>query len=158
MKILVTSDTHGSTTPLMRLITEYSERVQVVFHLGDYSKDLTNLAAGFPHLRFEAVAGVADFGEAREKIINFNGCDILLVHGHLNFVKNDINKIINYAVEKNVNACLFGHTHFQEIFEKQGILFMNPGSIVEPRGGSKAGYGLLDISEDGKISGEIIST
>ena len=46
------------------------------------------------------------------------------------------------ALEINANYVLFGHTHFQEKFEKGGITFINPGSLKDNK------YALI---EDGVI-------
>jgi len=156
MKILVTSDTHGQKQPLKQLITQYNKHVQMVIHLGDYAHDLLGMAHEYPHITAVAVAGAVDFGVDNQKILTIEGRKLLLVHGHMNGVKSGIDRLFYYAKEKQVDVCLFGHTHFQTMFEKENILFMNPGSLVEPRGGSVAGYGIIDISPEGEITSEVI--
>lgn len=156
MKILVTSDTHGKKSPLIRLVSHYKNQVQMVIHLGDTMSDSSALQDAYPTIPVERVMGNIDFIGEPEKIITVNNCKIYMTHGHLFGVKENLQNIINRAKEKQVNVCLFGHTHFQTKFEDSGILFMNPGSLVEPRGGSNAGFGLLEITPTGSVTGEII--
>ena len=37
-------------------------------------------------------------------------------------------KIFYQALEYHSNICMFGHTHKQTVFEKENILFINPGN------------------------------
>jgi len=44
------------------------------------------------------------------------------------------------------NIVLFGHTHVPYLEKVGGVWFMNPGSPTYPRGGSRPGYGLIEIN------------
>ena len=37
-------------------------------------------------------------------------------------------KLFYQALEYKANICIFGHTHKQTVFEKENILFINPGN------------------------------
>jgi predicted phosphodiesterase len=37
-----------------------------------------------------------------------------------------------------------------------GVFIMNPGSPSFPRGGSKASYGLVEISPNGELTGRLV--
>jgi putative phosphoesterase len=41
-----------------------------------------------------------------------------------------------------------GHTHVQRKFELEGILAINPGSLVTPKNGATTGYILLEIDNN----------
>ncbi|MCL2386257.1 MAG: YfcE family phosphodiesterase, partial [Defluviitaleaceae bacterium] len=80
---------------------------------------------------------------------------ILLTHGHNLGVMRDSDRLAYYAREKKVDACFYGHTHIPEMRECGGVFIMNPGSPSCPRGGSKASYGIVEISDTGEITGKL---
>jgi len=105
-----------------------------------------------------AVAGNCDFitSAPREHILTIGQKRILLMHGHSHDIKTSYNRLMYYAQEKEVDACLFGHTHIPAVFSHESVFFMNPGSTREPRGSSSPSYGLLTIDDQGNITGEVI--
>ena len=52
------------------------------------------------------------------------------------------------AMENDCKAVLFGHTHRALIDEAEGIRFINPGSLTQPRDGSDGSYAIVRTSED----------
>jgi len=157
MKILVISDTHGNTDKLKNeLLPKYAKLVQMVVRLGDYARDLLTLQPDYPCIAMVGVGGAMEYGEKTERVVVANGCKILLLHGHNIGVKTNLNRITYYAREKGVDACFFGHTHQPMIDTLDGIFFMNPGSLTEPRSAPYCSYSLATISPDGKITGEVI--
>ncbi|MCL2373518.1 MAG: YfcE family phosphodiesterase [Defluviitaleaceae bacterium] len=156
MKALVVSDTHGKLRGLEQLLQRYSPLVNTVIHLGDYCRDLLGLKASYPGLDMITVAGAMDFGHETIVERTAHGRKILMVHGHMHNVKESMSTLTNLAYRENANVCLFGHTHLQTMYEDEGILFMNPGSVTEPRASRIIGYGLLEISADGKLRAEVL--
>jgi len=158
MKLLLISDTHGRTTTLESLLARYAKEVQMVCHMGDHANDLLKFQHKYPALNMVVVAGNCDYDVnlPREQILTVSGKQILLTHGHFLNVKMNLQRLIYYAGEKGVDACFFGHTHEPVRYTTGSIFVMNPGSLEEPRGGSKASYGLVEISECGEITGEVI--
>ena len=159
MQLLVISDSHGKTKPIRILLDRYKNTVQAVVHLGDNAKDLLDLQPDYEDISFIAVAGNCDYyNEApKERILTFTKPvrkQILLLHGHTLNVKMTLNRLMYYAQEKGVDACLFGHTHASFVDRHGPVFYMNPGSIGEPRGQCKASYGLLSIGDD-EITGEV---
>ena len=162
MQILVISDSHGRYESIPLLLDRYTGKVQTVVHLGDNAVDLLQFHSEYPALTLVAVAGNCDFpGLApTERILTLGEPvprRILLIHGHIHNVKMNLDRLMYYAQEKEVDACLFGHSHIPAVFSHGPILFMNPGSVSEPRGMSKAGYGLITIDGKGEITGEVIN-
>lgn len=159
MKILVISDSHGKTDSIPLLLECYNRKVHTVIHLGDNVRDLLQFESQYPTMSFIAVAGNCDFTTCapRERIITLSSKQFLLTHGHNLNVKTSYNRLMYYSLEREVDACLFGHTHIPEVFSHDSVFFMNPGSISEPRGGSRAGYGLITIDNQGIITGELIN-
>jgi len=159
MKILLMSDTHSMTAKLKdEILPKYASQVQLAIHLGDYVKDLFRLQSSYPNLQMAGVGGSFEMREKTEQILECGPGNkrILIMHGHTHSVKSDLSRIMYYAQEKGVDACFFGHTH--EIFKetKNGIFFMNPGSVTHPRSTLKGSMGLVSISPAGEMSGEVI--
>ena len=162
MQILVISDSHGRYESIPLLLDRYTNKVQTVVHLGDNARDLLQYESKYPALDLVAVAGNSDFSTCapKERILTLGepvSQRILVMHGHTHNVKMNLDRLMYYTQEKEVNACLFGHSHIPTVFSHESVFFMNPGSISEPRGMSKAGYGLITIDSQGNISGEVIS-
>jgi len=168
MQILVISDSHGDAAPVKTLLDQYAGKLTTVIHLGDNVKDILKFEHLYPRLNIVAVAGNCDYSAVapRERILTLAGRRILLMHGHSHNVKMSCDRLIYYSMEKDVDACLFGHTHMSAIFtiDKAAhdngppsgeVFFMNPGSLCEPRGGSRAGYGIITIAGS-NITGELI--
>ena len=153
MKILVVSDTHEMVNDLKKLLSHYSQEVELVIHLGDYPSDLMQFRSQYPHLEMVALDGTGyEINFPAERILTLNEVTILVVHGHRHGVKTNMQRLVYYAQEKKVNACFFGHTHMSTIFEEQGIFFMNPGSLAYPRDGKQGRYGIVEISPEGVIT------
>lgn len=161
MKILLISDTHGIVSKLKdEVLPMYAGEVQMVVHLGDYAVDLYRFRPQYPSLEIVGVGGSFE-NETAERVLEV-GSDvqrrILIMHGHTMGVKTDLSRIAYYAQEKGVDACFFGHTHESTTFTKNGIFFMNPGSLSQPRNTTKGTFGLVTIAPDGQITGEVVAT
>jgi putative phosphoesterase len=167
VKILVVSDTHEDTFELERILSRHASEVKVVCHLGDHAMDLLKFQSLYPQLTMVAVGGNCDYSNVeRERVLEFTPCAdsgseaaarILLTHGHNHGVKTGLDRLAYYAKEKGANAAFYGHTHFPACLKHGGIFIMNPGSPSFPRGGSKASYGIAEISPEGGISGRLFS-
>lgn len=157
MKIIVVSDTHNSTNLMEKeILPRHEGEAQVVLHLGDFADDLIELKEQFPSYEMAWVGGAYELDKQRETILEFLGKKILITHGHMLGVKEGLNRIVNHAASQNVDACFFGHTHQATMFKIDNILFMNPGNLVEHSMGNKNSYGLVTITDDGEISGEVV--
>jgi len=149
------SDTHGKVKPVKKLLDQYKGEVKTVLHLGDGARDLLQLKSEYPEMDFVAVAGNCDFAAIaqQERILTLGSKRILLTHGHNHSVGVNNQRLMYYALELKMDACLFGHTHFPEILEYESVFLMNPGSLGNPRGNAPS-YGLLTINES--ITGELM--
>jgi len=139
MKILVISDTHGVVATAEKIIKKYEKNIELCIHLGDLIRDAVYLRNRFPNLKFEIVRGNNDFSldYPSEKILHLNNKKILITHGHMYSVKSTYDMLVNHGKSFGVDAVFFGHTHQQEEFYTDNILFMNPGSLTYARDGSK---------------------
>ena len=57
-----------------------------------------------------------------------------MTHGHLSNVRMGLANLKMQALEEDATIALFGHTHQIGCEKESGILFLNPGSISQPRG------------------------
>ena len=160
MKILLVSDTHSDCSYLANtLLPKYADEIQTAVHLGDFAADLMRLQPTFTSIKMVAVGGAFEHDEKTQHILEVDDgeykCRILLLHDHTVHVKTNLDRLIYYARQLEVNACFFGHTHMPVILEEHGIFFMNPGSLTNPRPGNKGSYGLVTVSQQGKFHGEV---
>ena len=58
MRILVFSDTHGNTEPMLAAVARHSP--DMVLHLGDHARDAQELRERFPDLDVRSVRGNCD--------------------------------------------------------------------------------------------------
>ena len=147
--VLVVSDSHGNVENMCRAVELV--RPALLLHLGDGWRDVPALARRFPELPVEQVPGNCDFraDERAERVVEIGGKRVLLCHGHTFGVKTDLGMPLRAALERGVDAALFGHTHKPLVDIRRGVVLLNPGSIgnrVRPT------YGTLTVA-DGKCVG-----
>ncbi len=130
----------------------------LILHAGDIVEEnvLLELSALAP---VEAVAGNMDSLELRHKlgtakIINFGRVSVGLFHG-FGSRGATIKKAVDAFRDQQVDGVIFGHVHEPFIEKKDGLLLVNPGSVTDPRRGSKPSCALLHL-EKGTLEGEIV--
>ncbi|MCF0136655.1 MAG: metallophosphoesterase [Lachnospiraceae bacterium] len=156
MRYLVLSDTHNNITAARDLIEQLHDRIDGVLHMGDMVTDFNKLKNMYQDrygLAFAGVCGNCDLfsTEPDTRCFTVEGRRVLMFHGHQHGVKYGTRYLKEVAEENKANIVLFGHTHVPLMEEAEGILYLNPGSLSEPRGGSRAGFALLEI-EKGKAA------
>ena len=172
MKILIVSDSHGINGPLRAAIMK--EKPDMLIHLGDSEYSQSEIAswAGSPKTPCIFVRGNCDITSydpsfvKNEAVFTLNGHRFYCVHGHRQRVNYDLLILSLSAQEKDCDICLFGHTHvpydsfgdavsaynrfYESGYNPSGPRILNPGSISLPRGGSKRGYMIMDMEDDGR--------
>ena len=151
-KILVVSDTHRRIKPVIDVMNQIKD-INHIFHLGDMVEDAKEIKAQV-QVPVDYVAGNCDFWESDEKLdkkVEILGKNFLLTHGHTYDVKYSIHKLREKLEKENWDAIFFGHTHEPFLEKNEGKIIMNPGSISMPRGGHKAGFGIIKIDDKGCI-------
>lgn len=132
--ILIVSDTHGKTENLQRVFS--SRQFDAMIFCGDGEGDEKKfpLMAGCP-AEISAVRGNNDFsfGLPFTAVIRAGNLRIFAAHGHTYSLYRGYEKIENAAAEKNCGICVFGHLHKPVLLSTERMLFLNPGSISEPR-------------------------
>lgn len=136
MKIIVFSDSHGYTSNMSNVLYNTSPKdCDLIIHLGDYVKDAEKIKKEHPNYNICIIPGNNDFTfrENQEKTFNFESRQVLACHGHRYGVKTGLSRLFIVAKQRKIDIVLFGHTHMPFNEEKDGILFLNPGSITEYR-------------------------
>ena len=156
MLYLVFSDSHGDVSQASWIIEQFKDRANGVIHLGDHADDFHKLQQKYQDkygMAFLNVRGNCDLASPDPDLRTFTveKRKVLLVHGHQQHVKFGTDELRLLAREHGANIVLYGHTHMPDLTEEDGLMILNPGSIGEPRGGSKAGFALLEI-ENGKAA------
>ncbi|NQD65087.1 metallophosphoesterase [Bacillus haikouensis] len=146
MKLLIVSDSHGSKNEIQELAEKYEGEVNAMIHCGDseLSADDNVLSS------FLAVRGNCDM-DARlpdDLIEEVDGNTIMITHGHLYGIKMSLMKLRYRAEETGAGFVFFGHSHTLGAEMDRGTLFLNPGSILLPRGRSERTYAIVDTSEE----------
>jgi putative phosphoesterase len=130
---LVMADTHGHRARMALALKRFAD-ADMIFHLGDYSRD-AELLRTMTQRPVYAVRGNCDISSAAEAelLLNFEGVRVLLVHGHRQNVKTSLLTLGLYAQEREADVALFGHTHMPTEQYHENVLLYNPGSLGEPR-------------------------
>lgn len=147
MKIIVMSDSHKDkeTVKAVSLLS-----ADAIFHCGD-----SELSYNDPLLsNMYRVGGNCDRDSSFPKFIveKVGEQTILAVHGHDHDVKRSMMPLYYSAKENNADVVLFGHSHLYGAEMKDGILFVNPGSSRQPRGGKEATYAVVEWGQTVRVS------
>jgi putative phosphoesterase len=149
MKILVLSDTHGHIERAEAVIRQ-NRKADLIIHLGDNIRDADDLSYIFPEIIMERVKGNCDFVSPEtpsEKLLEYMGVRIFITHGNTYSVKNGYSRLIHKSEQVDADLVLFGHTHVAETFAHGKAIFLNPGSLSEPRSGHKPSYSTIELKE-----------
>jgi putative phosphoesterase len=152
MRILAVSDSHHDLSCLVPVLRRFAPGVDLIAHLGDGVGDLEE-AAFRARLRLPRVEGVRGNGDHdpglwTRRLIGSADRPILLLHGHLEGVSEDLNSVIFAAEAVQAKLVLFGHTHRPFFEEYRGILALNPGSISRPRDRDRPTFAVIEVPED----------
>ncbi|MFJ8262364.1 metallophosphoesterase [Rummeliibacillus sp. NPDC094406] len=146
MKILVMSDTHSDAAVITRVM-EQNPSVDAIFHCGDSELPFTaSELQGIYKVRGNCDHDVNFPTEVVEEI---DGKRIFMTHGHLFNVKSNLTALSYRAREVQADVVLFGHSHVLGVELVDGILYVNPGSLLLPRGRKEKSYAIIENIENG---------
>ena len=146
MKILIMSDSHGLTEDITMIKERHTEEVDAIIHCGD-----SELEGNDPHMAgLLAVKGNCDFDPSypNDRIEEIGGKRFFITHGHLYNIKMTLMNLSYKAEETGADVICFGHSHAAGSEMVDGRLFINPGSIRQPRGRKEKTYVILEIEKD----------
>lgn len=141
MKIIVVSDSHGSSASLKEIIKR-NRNADVVVHCGDSRGEMEEIKQKYPAITYYEVRGNCDWGSSLPNTITFelDGFKYMATHGHIYDVKWGLEKLFFAAKEQGVDAVFFGHTHIACDEVCEGIHLINPGSC----GGMGATFAVVE--------------
>ncbi len=149
MNILVLSDTHGAIDRAEEMFHRLSEGTPIdcVIHCGDHYKDALRLEESLG-IEVICVHGNCDGQRSREvRVLETPAGRIAITHGHTENVDVTLQNLVYLAQEYECRAVCFGHTHVPINEIENGIRLLNPGSLSNPRGGSKPSCALMVATE-----------
>ena len=165
MRLAFFSDSHGDVNALKQAMEAamLHGKIDAFAFLGDGIHDFLDLQPCIkkhnPLAVTHAVRGNNDpamLDLKEELVVSFAGVWVFLTHGHRQRVKLTDKLLIDDARDRQCRIALFGHTHRAFLEEKEGILFMNPGSVSIPAGKGPTA-GLIEIGSDGAIHPQILN-
>lgn len=146
MSILVLSDSHGLVDEVRQAVERHN--AAYVFHCGDFCTDHTKQ----PFAAMRLVRGNCDQESEvpLERGSVWKHLRIYQTHGHLYGVKSSLLKLHYRAEENAANVVIFGHSHVPVCTLERGILFLNPGSMLQPRNFPVPTYALVEEEAAGE--------
>jgi hypothetical protein len=139
------SDTHGC---LPQSVSKAFQKTDLIIHAGDIGDpDIIGALEKIAPTR--AVRGNMDMGRWAHQLRQNE--TIKINHKHL-YVLHDVYHLDRYAGTSPYHVVIYGHTHRPQVKKQQGILFVNPGSAVQPRHGYPPSVALLEIKGDAVIA------
>jgi putative phosphoesterase len=149
LKIGVISDTHGLLRPE---ITRVFHGVDLIVHAGDIGRAAVLKALG-DLAPVVAVKGNVDRGEWAESL---RETQVVEAQATFLYVIHEIEKLDLEPSAAGFAAVIHGHSHVPLAVEKDGVLYLNPGSAGPRRFRLPASVAILDV--DGKsISWRLIT-
>ena len=138
----VISDTHGH---LRAGLQKAFKTVDLIIHAGDIGdekvlKELSQIAP------IVAVRGNMDFGKWAT---NLPKSEFIEIGPIVVYVLHIANRLEVTPGNSHFKAIISGHTHRPDVYEKNGITFLNPGSASYPKFGHPASVALLKLQRDG---------
>ncbi|MGC8765911.1 MAG: YfcE family phosphodiesterase [Brevinematia bacterium] len=155
-RILVLSDSHGRKYLIREAIEKNKDNIDMIFHLGDFSQDMMDIAPSQNIDTFVIKGNMDPFipkndGFAYEEMkIDVEGIKIWAIHGHQYEAHFSNEKLYKKATEEKINLVLYGHTHKSEFLKKGEVYIFNPGALKE------RSYGIIKIDKN-EVEAEILS-
>jgi uncharacterized protein len=142
MKLIVVSDSHGSKAEIESIYEKYQGMADGFIHCGDSELESSDAAIS----GYLAVRGNCDMDHSYPEVLTaeIKGINIMATHGHLFNVKMTLMKLHYKARETGAAMVFFGHSHQLGAEMIDDVLFVNPGSILLPRGRSERTYALIE--------------
>jgi uncharacterized protein len=148
MVIGVISDTHGLLRP--EALTAL-RGVEHVLHAGDVGGPelLAALARIAPVTAVRGNVDIEPWAEAlpQTEFVEFGGASIYMLH--------DLAQLDLKPEAAGMRVVVYGHSHQPKIEEKNGVLYVNPGSAGPRRFQLPISLGKLEIA-NGKVRAELI--
>ena len=141
--IALISDIHGRLSDAARSVLEECDYIVCA---GD-TEDPAILAEMEAIANLTVVRGNCDWGPwasdlPKDAVLKAAGISIYVIH-NLDYISFEPDA-------SKVDVVVFGHTHRSRQYYSDDVLYVNPGSVSEPRGGQDPHMAILEV-EDGRI-------
>ena len=137
----IISDTHGR---LPQSVSKVFEMTDLIIHAGDIG-DPRIIDALEKIAPLRAVRGNMDMGNWARRLRQNE--TIVINHQRLHVI-HDVYDLAIKPESEAYQAVIYGHTHRPQVEKQHGVLFVNPGSAVQPRFGYPPSVALLEIKVD----------
>jgi putative phosphoesterase len=145
----VISDTHGH---LSEKALQALAGVSMIIHAGDL--DTLEIKQRLSEVApLSAVRGNMDLGPGLAELPTSRVSE---VGGVMIYSLHDLGKLDLDPAAAGFKVVVFGHYHRSEVVERNGVIYLNPGSATYPRMGSSKSMARL-IIRDGKVETELVN-
>lgn len=129
-----------------QVIERHQQEVDAIIHCGDSELNADYFTENPVHI----VRGNCDTDDRfpLERLFSVQDAKVLVVHGHKYNVKSTLMTLFYRAQEVQASVVCFGHSHLLGAEMQEGILFINPGSLQQPRGRKEKSYAIAEYSGD----------
>lgn len=133
-KYLVFSDSHGRQERMLEVVKRYEKEIDGLFFLGDSEGGEDQIRSSIQGPTY-IVRGNCDwYSQAPDfQVAKVCGHSIAMAHGHRHNVNMDVGMLKYWALEKEADIVMFGHTHVPFLEQSSTLTVLNPGSISKPR-------------------------
>ena len=146
IRFVVMSDSHGDYQVVQAIKDKYEGKVDAIFHNGD-----SEMPASDPvWSNVSVVRGNCDWDAAYpdNQVCHLGDVTIVQTHGHLYGINFMWTKLDLFAQSEDADICLYGHLHRPAAWRNGKTVFINPGSVSQPRGEvNECLYALVTVTE-----------
>lgn len=145
--LIVMGDSHGDRGIVEEIKKHYEGKVDAIFHNGDSELESSDPVWQGIHV----VRGNCDYdaGYPEHEITHLGDITIAQTHGHLFGINFTWDKLDLWAQQEDADICLYGHLHAATAWRNGKTVFINPGSVLQPRGQVNVKlYAKVTISDD----------
>jgi hypothetical protein len=135
------SDTHGL---LRKSAKEALQGANLIIHAGDI--DTPDVLDALE--KIAPVAAVRGNMDAMSRVGALPKSDLIDFDGKLIYVIHDIQKLDLDPVAAGISVVVFGHSHEPVIYNKDGVIYINPGSAGPKRFKLPVSLGFLKIQNN----------
>ena len=147
MKIGIISDSHHDLKSIDDAIF-LAQDVDCWFHAGDSIDDAEYLQQVSDRVVYSVCGNIDWFSKkSRELLVKLGNINIFLTHGDAYNVKWGLKYLNERAESLKADVIIYGHSHVgaKNIIEKR--LFLNPGSVSQPRDGLSPSFMIATIEK-----------